>query len=296
MKNCVLLLLFALFCFQYAKANPCQTDEPVIEIRLKTSVDKLRLRQSPGLQSEILATLPKATKLHFISRAEGEPVAVDWQGGREKGYWYLVGVQNIGHPHDPQGWVFSRGVSLDYIIVPPKIPLNTLKHDFFSVQEIDKAAFEREYALYQNRYVDAYPVQISPDSIFVGKSGYPDAGVFLESGESEGEIYSVWFDLRDMKTGRLFELYFGRSDTPLLSPDNQWFAAAALSGCEGFSMTDVVVKEAGEWVNAFSFEHPDRMAKRMAWAQMPRTLIVEWGIFSTDERDTIPLKYYRISF
>ena len=99
MKN-LFLILFLFF----AKILIAQS------VIFRTTVDKLRLRESPNLESKVIKTVEKGTNLFWLDVRSEQKITADWKGGKATDYWYKVNY-DFGRK-DSVAWVFGKGIEL----------------------------------------------------------------------------------------------------------------------------------------------------------------------------------------
>ena len=73
-----------------------------------TTVDKLRLREAPNLESKVIKTVEKGTNLLWLDVRSEQKMTADWKGGKATDYWYKVNY-DFGRK-DSVAWVFGKGI------------------------------------------------------------------------------------------------------------------------------------------------------------------------------------------
>ena len=80
------------------------------EFIFRTSVDNLRLREQPNLESNVIKTVPKGTLLRWSDIRSEQKVSVDWKGVKTIDFWYKVKFYK-----DTTAWVFGKGIELEAV-------------------------------------------------------------------------------------------------------------------------------------------------------------------------------------
>jgi hypothetical protein len=77
------------------------------DVVFRTSIENLRLREQPNLESKVIKTVPKGTRLQWSGIRSEQKVSADWKGMKVADYWYKVQTYQ-----DTMAWVFGKGIEL----------------------------------------------------------------------------------------------------------------------------------------------------------------------------------------
>ncbi|MCC5814418.1 MAG: SH3 domain-containing protein [Leptospira sp.] len=97
-------IVVALFLFQCKETD--STDDLEFFLK-KTKTDALELRKEPSLDSEVIATIPKGTKIIDKKERSDTKVTVSLDGKEVETYFHKVMLAD-----DTIGWVFEEAVEV----------------------------------------------------------------------------------------------------------------------------------------------------------------------------------------
>ena len=195
MKN-LFLILFLFF----AKILLAQS------VIFRTTVDKLRLRESPNLESKVIKIVEKGTNLLWLDVRSEQKITADWKGGKATDYWYKVKIDSSSSV----SWVFGKGI------------------EFFGMQfgtyenPITPKSFENQWIKFEKSD------SLSFSKVKIQKVSF----VVIDTINSENP-YSLKFD---NGTSRIFNMenqrgYWIDRINGILTVDNQSFYKMTYSSC-----------------------------------------------------------------
>jgi hypothetical protein len=127
------------------------------EVVFRTSVENLRLREQPNLESKVIKTVPKGTRLEWSGIRSEQKVSADWKGVKVADYWYKVQTYQ-----DTTAWVFGKGIEflgLNFgTFENPKSP-KSIDNQWIKIEE------SREYLFQKLKEIDVDWQKIDRDTI-----------------------------------------------------------------------------------------------------------------------------------
>ncbi len=123
------------------------------ELAFRTIVDKLRLRESPNLESKVVLTIPINSYLLYLNEKSKEKTTVTWQNGKATDYWYKIRYQNFKGTEeiDTIAWVFAKGVTLSGVEFPWKNeeneenrPYYNFENQWISIKTTTRSEFDKQ--------------------------------------------------------------------------------------------------------------------------------------------------------
>jgi hypothetical protein len=134
MKNCLLLILIFL-----SKIVLAQT------VLFRTTVEYLRLRESPNLESAVIKTINKGSELTWLNIRSEQKVSVDWKNEKATDYWYKVQYDHF--QKDSVAWVFGKGIEflgMDFGKYENPIPLRALENKWLKINQSSETEFKNQ--------------------------------------------------------------------------------------------------------------------------------------------------------
>lgn len=223
-------------------------------IVFRTSVENLRLRESPNLESKVIKTVSKGENLSWLNVRSEQKATVDWKGGKVTDYWYKVFYDNN---KDSVVWVFGKGISLYRLNIGDydrKDSINyNIDNDWIRIIKSNKKAFsslaitaiqwnenplqkEREADLkgkpftlsFKNGKKITYNEFENEERQYIGE--LPELEFYIIEGGICCNVYSA-ISKKNGKLIRHIEMpLFSNNKTPIFSQDKQVFVSQ--SGCE----------------------------------------------------------------
>lgn len=302
-------------------------EEFSIQVQFTSIVDQLRLREAPGPDARVLATLPENTRLTYLHQTAGPETEVVLRGQKVKGRWRKVRSETNVRG---EGWVFAGGLSLASVTLAgyeEEIPFEKLQFDFMRVKKISRKAFESYLPGPKSALVNDAAEHILDDHSFMltfgnghkkviadslchwySKPGeplydnfgylghYPELGLYEYYSNCEhGEIIAGTTHHYVSKYDGSMQFEMDEGVDIAISPDNRWVANVFSGDCASVAGLEFAKQtESGSW-NSFYLEWSDLYAKELVWTDQPGVLAVNfiWNI--RDERDGEPAGYYLIN-
>jgi hypothetical protein len=105
-------------------------------IIFRTSVENLRLREQPNLESKVIKTVPKGTRLQWSGIRSDRKVSADWKGAKVADYWYKVKTNQ-----DSIAWVFGKSISFDGLIGDENV--QNIDNEWIRQEKSNEVAFNK---------------------------------------------------------------------------------------------------------------------------------------------------------
>lgn len=111
------------------------------DIVFRTSVENLRLREQPNLESKIIKTIPKGERLQWSGIRSEKKMTADWKGEKVADYCYQVKFQE-----DSIAWIFGKGIEflgLDFGTFENPEQAKAIDNQWVKIEESEEKDFQK---------------------------------------------------------------------------------------------------------------------------------------------------------
>lgn len=115
------------------------------EIIFRTTVENLRLRTAPNLESTIIKTVPKGETLYWLNERTKDKTFVDWKGEKVSDYWYQV--KFVEGNNDSTAWVFGKGIEfggLKFGNFENPLKVQNLENQWIKIEKATATDFQKQ--------------------------------------------------------------------------------------------------------------------------------------------------------
>ncbi len=114
------------------------------DIVFRTSVENMRLREQPNLDSKVIGMIPKGERLQWSGIRSEKKITADWKGEKVADYWYKIKTHQ-----DTTAWVFGKGIELEAVYDESYTMSRSedkmkyqLNNDWIKIEPSDKKKFD----------------------------------------------------------------------------------------------------------------------------------------------------------